>query len=291
MGSFANCTALTSITIPGSVITISSNAFNGCTALASVTIENGVENIDSYAFSGCNALASITIPSSVTIVGSSAFYDCSQLVIYCEATSQPSGWNSYWNTSGCTVVWGRTDREYTYTFITNGGEEIEPISSITDISLPTPVREGYYFDGWYDNAEFSGNPLGISYYSTSIHTLYAKWLTEEEYLELHDGTSFEKSYVITSGETLDAVIDTTGEYVYFVFTATESKFYTFKSNGEYDTYGYLYDSSQYQLSFDDDGGNGDNFLIYRSISAGETVYLGVRMCFGAETGTFTVSVS
>ena len=145
--------------------------------------------------------------------------------------------------------------------------------------------------GWYDNSEFTGNPVSNPYYSATTHTLYAKWMTEEEYATCCDGTSFEKAYIMTTGQTLDAIIDTAGEYVYFVFTATESKTYTFQSNGSYDTYGYLYNSSQSQISSNDDSGDGNNFLISRSMSAGETVYIGVRMYSSSNTGTFTVSAS
>ena len=116
-------------------------------------------------------------------------------------------------------------------------------------------------------------------------------MTEEEYLASIDGSSFEKAYIITSGESLTAVIDTAGEYVYFKFTATESKTYTFQSSGSYDTYGYLYNSSQSQLSYNDDDGDGSNFKITRSMSAGETVYIAVRMYNNSTTGTFSVSVS
>jgi hypothetical protein len=117
-------------------------------------------------------------------------------------------------------------------------------------------------------------------------------MTEEDYQEfILKGTSFEYAYDITSGESLPAVIDTAGEYVYFEFTATESKTYTFQSNGSYDTYGYLYNSNQSQLSSNDDSGDGNNFKITRSMSAGETVYLKVKLYSSSSTGTFSVSVT
>ena len=54
----------------------------------------------------------IIIPSKiygkpVTTIGTSACYNCSSLTIYCEAESEPSGWNSYWNSSAGPVYWYR----------------------------------------------------------------------------------------------------------------------------------------------------------------------------------------
>ena len=261
--------------------------------IMSVEFEEGsvCESIGNYAFYYCDSLTSITIPDGVTSIGNYAFYDCDSLTIYCEAASQPSGWSSSWNYSKRPVVWGYTGEEYTYNFVTNGAGAIESISSSVTVSLPTLEREGYHFMGWYDNAEFTGNPVNNPYYSATTHTLYAKWLTEEEYLASLDGTSFEKAYIMTTGDTLNAVVDTAGEYVYFVFTATESKTYTFQSNGSYDTFGYLYNSSQSQISSNNDSGDGSNFLISSSMSAGETVYLKVKLYSSSITGTFTVTVS
>jgi uncharacterized repeat protein (TIGR02543 family) len=120
----------------------------------------------------------VTIGNGVTIIGYAAFAGCISLTIYCEATSEPSGWNDYWNSSNRPVVWGYTGEEYTYNFDTNGGGEIESVTTDRAFTLPTPTREGWYFGGWYDNAELSENPVSSLYYSKTAHTLYAKWMTE-----------------------------------------------------------------------------------------------------------------
>ena len=90
-GAFDNCSGLTSVTIPNSVISIGDEAFSKCSGLTSVTIPNSVTSIDSYAFSDCNALTSITIPNSVTSIGYEAFSGCSGLKdFYCWAEKIPN---------------------------------------------------------------------------------------------------------------------------------------------------------------------------------------------------------
>ena len=60
---FRNCSSLTSINIPSSVISIGSQAFRGCIALTSINIPSSVTSIGSSAFRNCNALKVALIQS------------------------------------------------------------------------------------------------------------------------------------------------------------------------------------------------------------------------------------
>ena len=102
---FRDCSSLTSVTIGNGVTSIGGGAFRDCSSLESVTIPDGVTSIGVCAFSGCSSLTSVTIGNSVTSMGDYAFEGCSSLTIYCEATSQPSGWDDEWNYSNCPVYW------------------------------------------------------------------------------------------------------------------------------------------------------------------------------------------
>ena len=76
---FDGCGGLTSVTIPNSVTSIGERAFAGCSGLTSVTIPNSVSSIGQSAFNGCSGLTSVTIPNSVTSIGESAFKGCRSL--------------------------------------------------------------------------------------------------------------------------------------------------------------------------------------------------------------------
>lgn len=113
-GAFYNCSLLTSITLPSTIVRIGTNAFDRCTALRSVyflgsiadwcriefpsnplcfahnlyingepvidlVIPEGVTSIGNGAFQNCIGLTSISISDSVTNIGASAFAGCTGL--------------------------------------------------------------------------------------------------------------------------------------------------------------------------------------------------------------------
>ena len=90
---------------------IGNEAFYNCAYLTSIVIPDIVTSIGNEAFYNCINLTSIVIPDSVTSVGSNSFEDCTSLTIYCETSSQPSGWNSAWNYSNGPVVWDCNNNE------------------------------------------------------------------------------------------------------------------------------------------------------------------------------------
>ena len=68
-----------------SITGIGNYAFANCSNLTSITIPDGVTSIGGYAFYGCNNLTCITIPDSVTSIGESAVP--SAAIIICRAGS------------------------------------------------------------------------------------------------------------------------------------------------------------------------------------------------------------
>lgn len=76
---FSDCTALETVTVPGSVKTIGDFAFYGCTSLSEIKLSNGVTTIGRGAFCDCVALTAIRLPNSVRQIMDGAFLNCETL--------------------------------------------------------------------------------------------------------------------------------------------------------------------------------------------------------------------
>ena len=76
---FTNCHNLYSISIPHSVTTINYGAFSECENLTVVTLPHSITTIGEQVFSGCRNLTSIILPNSLTTISKRMFYQCSSL--------------------------------------------------------------------------------------------------------------------------------------------------------------------------------------------------------------------
>jgi len=123
-------TAITEIVIPNSVVTIDNYAFEMCydlevvsfetgsslqtlgigvfsrTGVIDIVLPNSVTSIGNYCFQINASLLSVYIPESVIYVGSHLFSNSVNAVVYVQSAVQPTLWNSDWNSTGNTVVWG-----------------------------------------------------------------------------------------------------------------------------------------------------------------------------------------
>ena len=76
---FEGCTALAQINLPNSLTDMSLRTFYGCTSLTEVTLPDGVTRLMGFNFTDCSALEKVTLPEGITYIGNNAFYNCSAL--------------------------------------------------------------------------------------------------------------------------------------------------------------------------------------------------------------------
>jgi|GEM_PF-3995596 len=81
---FQNCRSMPSFTLPASVVSIGEYAFDYCTSLSTFTFAEGswCSSIGYRAFGNCPSISSITFPESVATVGNSVFYFCQGLTSF-----------------------------------------------------------------------------------------------------------------------------------------------------------------------------------------------------------------
>ncbi len=179
---FKDCTSLTSITIPKSIIWINASAFYNCSGMTAVyitdisawcniffedtysnplynnvgnlylngelvtdlVIPKGVTALKSYAFIGCKSIKSVTIPDGVKTIDYQVFRYCSNLetITIPNSVTIVNG-NSF---DGCTSLKSITLPEGV-TYI--GGEAFNGCKNLASITLPSTLKsiDDYAFSG------------------------------------------------------------------------------------------------------------------------------------------------
>lgn len=174
---FINCPKLTNISIPNSVTYIGFSAFSSCTSLKSITLPSSLSFISGALFLGCSQLTTIHIPVSVTSIGNNAFADCPSLmtVTYPGSKTQwddiTKGRNSdvLENNLICAMLEA--------TFNPDNGESIstQTIDRGGKFTEPAaPSKENHTFAGWYNGDEkfdFDADTTN----APNVLNLVAKW--------------------------------------------------------------------------------------------------------------------
>ncbi len=92
-GAFSDCSGLTSVTIPNSVIEIEGEAFWRCIGLSSITFPNSVTTIREFAFFDCSGLTSVTIGNGLISLGLGAFSGCTNITTITSEIDSPSSFD------------------------------------------------------------------------------------------------------------------------------------------------------------------------------------------------------
>ena len=152
---FYNCTGLTSITIPNSVIIIEEDAFYGCTGLTSITMSNSIEIIGNNAFYGCNnsSLTSINLYDKLTSIGDSAFYQCNKIT----TITIPSSVNYIGDSAFSYTVGGMALTSIT--FMHTNLDELTMGENVFKVKSARSMTVNYYGNTTVANYNYSGDNI------------------------------------------------------------------------------------------------------------------------------------
>ena len=165
-------TNIKNVVIPKTVTTIEADMFRYSQNLESVTIQGEEVLFKGFrTFSGTNSLKVLDMSAAKSIKferdkDTSYFSNMgsnkSPAVIYVSSSDIMRAVEEHRSTdSPCHLAYA----------VTNGGTFKENPTNNT--ALATPVKAGYTFAGWYENADFSGNAVTAA--PTAGKTYYAKW--------------------------------------------------------------------------------------------------------------------
>lgn len=173
---FINCPKLTNISIPNSVTYIGFSAFSSCTSLKSITLPSSLSFISGALFLGCSQLTTIHIPVSVTSIGNNAFADCPSLMTVTYPGSKTQ-WDDITKGRNSDVLENHLICAMLEATFTADGESIstQTIDRGGKFEEPAePSKENHTFAGWYNGDEkfdFDADTTN----APNVLELVAKW--------------------------------------------------------------------------------------------------------------------
>lgn len=174
---FINCPKLTNISIPNSVTYIGFSAFSSCTSLKSITLPSSLSFISGALFLGCSQLTTIHIPVSVTSIGNNAFADCPSLMTVTYPGSKTQ-WDDITKGRNSDVLENHLVCNTLEATFTADGTTFAPAQTIDrgeKFTKPAePSKENHTFAGWYNGDE----PFDFDADTTkapNVLELVAKW--------------------------------------------------------------------------------------------------------------------
>lgn len=251
---FMDCTSLKTIEGMQGVTEIGNDAFNGCTSLKSITIPASVTSINSYALSTREkgALSRITFEGTTMPAMATDAIACNPNLADVDLTKTIDLSNL---TENSLVYWDKADGDYPNTkfttFYVSDSEKLTTLKEIrtrgsrcgfadtnggtlTGVSekgkLADLTKEGYTFDGWYKDTEFTNKVENNVIFAddssmpSSNQTYYAKWVSEIS-LDANGGTVSGATVKVVEGAAIGTLPTPTKEGYTF------GGWYTAKGNG------------------------------------------------------------
>ena len=252
----------------------------GTNAISDISPLSGLTNLTGLALS-INAISDISPLSGLTnltflVLSSNAISDVSPLSGLTNLTGLALSINAI---SDISPLSGLTN--LTWLYLND--------NSISDIS-PLVANTGL---GSGDEVYLVNNPLSSTSLNTHIPALESRGVTVHlEYEGDGDdhGDTPSSATALAVGSSQSGQLETGGDVDYFRVEVTASGELTVHTTGSLDTKGQLEDSAGGVLARDDDGGDGYNFRLAHSVSAG-TYYIKVEGYDATTTGSYTIHAS
>lgn len=202
---FINCPKLTNISIPNSVTYIGFSAFSSCTSLKSITLPSSLSFISGALFLGCSQLTTIHIPVSVTSIGNNAFADCPSLMTVTYPGSKTQ-WDDITKGRNSDVLENHLICAMLEATFTADGTTFAPAQTIDrgeKFEEPAePSKENHTFAGWYNGDEKFDFDADTTK-APNVLNLVAKWEKSKYTVQfVSDHGSFEEQ-TIEHGKPID----------------------------------------------------------------------------------------
>ena len=171
---FLRCTSITKVKINKKLSSVGSygGPFQECAALVEAEMEDGSTGIPDYLFKYCTSLRGIGVPDSVTSIGKDSFLNVPDTCVFYVVTgSYAYNWalEHGYPVSDASLI----------TYVLNGGtnnpDNITAYENGDTFRFFDPSRQGYRFDGWYEDSALT-TKIETTSGKTGNLTVYAKWI-------------------------------------------------------------------------------------------------------------------
>ena len=184
----------------------------GSTAIEKIKLPEGLEEMSAFALAGNKNLHSVVLPNTLTKLGNQAFEDSDLYGLFIPSATKEIGTRVYNHNNNVVGIDGgiiyvqddnieteinelidnnhwnkKFDSKQTAIANTNGGY-FEKDTDFEVGKLSIPKKDGYIFEGWYDNKELKGNKANtIEKEKNNYKSYYANWKKLNDIILVYDG--------------------------------------------------------------------------------------------------------
>ena len=242
---FKDCADVTAFFLPDTVTSIGAYAFENCTGLLQAILPNGLVSIGEGAFWKCSGLVSVTVPKSVRNIGSCAFYKCDALESLIIAGTQTpiKGALNVALDIGQYIAVGNPARQ-----------ALDPITTTVYCYKGSVAYSDVLQDGYCDYALLVDGTAQAAGNLTSYTVRYT------------DGAGADVAPAVTLNTQpvgiRIAAVAKVAENEEVVYPDPASQTIELSDNAEDNTITFVYTARTYTITFDTDGGEAKDALVY-----------------------------